>query len=164
MIGRRLAAAAAILGSVGLAAAPQPAHALGTGAAVGIGLGAFALGTALAAPYYYQPAPYYGYPAYYGAPGLTVPDAQAMNAAAQQPLTFTTSAWQNPVNACPYDLDHNGKVGLSDLLIFAAAYNATPSSGNWNPAADFDADNKIGLGDLLLFAAHYNRIASGCPP
>jgi hypothetical protein len=102
--------------------------------------------------------------AYYGAPGFTVPDAQAMNAAAQQPLTFTTSAWQNPVNACPYDLDHNGKVGLSDLLIFAAAYNATPSSGNWNPAADFDADNKIGLGDLLLFAAHYNRIASGCPP
>ena len=45
MIGRRLAAAAAILGAVGLATAPQPAHALGTGAAVGIGLGAFALGT-----------------------------------------------------------------------------------------------------------------------
>jgi hypothetical protein len=69
MIGRRLAAAAAILGAVGLATTPQPAHALGTGAAVGIGLGAFALGTALAAPYYYQPAPYYGYPApYYYAP------------------------------------------------------------------------------------------------
>jgi hypothetical protein len=63
--GRRLAAAAAILGAVGLATAPQPAQALGTGAAVGIGLGAFALGTALAAPYY---SPYYYPNAYYAPP------------------------------------------------------------------------------------------------
>ena len=33
-----------------------------------LGLAPLALGTALASPYYYQPAPYYGYPAYYGAP------------------------------------------------------------------------------------------------
>jgi hypothetical protein len=75
--GRRLAMAATILGVAGLAAAP-PAHAVGTGAAVGIGVGAFALGTAVgAAPYYnpyyapygyYPPAPAYYYPpapAYY---------------------------------------------------------------------------------------------------
>jgi hypothetical protein len=67
--GRRLAGAAAILGAVGMAAAPQPAHALGPGAAVGIGLGAFALGSVLAAPYYYYGYPgYYGYPAYYYPP------------------------------------------------------------------------------------------------
>ena len=51
-------AAAAVLGAVGLTAVPQPAQALGPGAAVGIGLGAFALGTALgaAANPYYGPA------------------------------------------------------------------------------------------------------------
>jgi|HubBroStandDraft_1064217.scaffolds.fasta_scaffold377835_2 hypothetical protein len=60
--GRRLAVAATILGAVGLTAAPQPAHAIGTGAAVGIGVGAFALGTLIASPYY---NPYYPYGYYY---------------------------------------------------------------------------------------------------
>ena len=77
--GRTLAFSAAILGAVGLTVTPKPAHALGTGAAVGIGLGALAVGTALGAasnPYYYgypgYYAPAYAYPpapAYYGYPG-----------------------------------------------------------------------------------------------
>ena len=63
------AAAAALVGLVGVTAAPQPAHALGTGAAVGLGIGAFALGSALAArPYYGGGYGYYGYPGYYYAP------------------------------------------------------------------------------------------------
>ena|SRR5829696_6752596 len=73
-IARRLAAAAAIGGAVVAISAPQPAHAIDTGAAVGIGLGSFALGTALGAgaaanPYYggypygyAAPAPAYAYP------------------------------------------------------------------------------------------------------
>ena len=70
--GRPLAgiAAAGVL-AVGLMGDPQPAQALGTGAAVGIGLGAFALGTALAA------RPYYGYPSYYGYPAYYYPPAPA---------------------------------------------------------------------------------------
>jgi hypothetical protein len=76
---RRLTAAAAMLAvfAVGFAAMPQCAQARGgvsTGEAVGIGLGSFALGTALGAasnnpyyapaypPAYYSPPP----PAYYG--------------------------------------------------------------------------------------------------
>jgi len=54
-------AAAATFGIVGMTAAPQQAHAVSPGAAVGIGLGAFALGSALAAPRPYYPG-YYGYP------------------------------------------------------------------------------------------------------
>jgi len=69
-------AAVAILGAVGIAALSQPAEArVSTGAAVGIGVGAFALGTAVgAAPYYnsyYAPYGYgYGYypPSYYYPP------------------------------------------------------------------------------------------------
>jgi len=60
--GRTLAFAAAMVGAVGLTVTPKPAHALGTGAAVGIGLGALAVGTALGA----ASNPYYGYPGYYG--------------------------------------------------------------------------------------------------
>jgi len=65
---RTLAVSAAFVAAIGFAAAPQPAHALGTGAAVGIGLGALAVGTAIGA----SQAPYYGYPGYYG-PGYYPP-------------------------------------------------------------------------------------------
>ena len=74
--GRALAAGAAILGLVGTAVVPRPAHAVDPAAAVGIGLGGLALGTALGAasnpyynPYYRSPYGYYGYPyGYYGTP------------------------------------------------------------------------------------------------
>jgi hypothetical protein len=72
--GRGLAFAAAFLAAVGLTAVSRPAHAggIGPGAAVGIGLGAFALGSVLANPYsynpyYYNPYPY-GYSYYPSAP------------------------------------------------------------------------------------------------
>jgi hypothetical protein len=75
--GRGLTAAAAILAAVGFTTVPRPADAGGwggggisPGAAAGIGLGAFALGSVLANPYAYNPYYYpYGYytsvPAYY---------------------------------------------------------------------------------------------------
>ena len=79
--GRGLAVAAAILAAIGLTTVPRPADAgegwhgggIRPGAAVGIGLGAFALGALAANPYYYPnyyPYGYYGYyyptaPAYY---------------------------------------------------------------------------------------------------
>jgi hypothetical protein len=72
--GRGLAVAAAILVAIGLTTLPRPADAGGgwsgggisPGAAVGIGLGAFALGSVLANPYYYNPYYYpYGYYGYY---------------------------------------------------------------------------------------------------
>jgi hypothetical protein len=61
-------AAAAIVALVGMMATPQPAHAISDGAAVGLGVGAFALGSALAARPYYGGYGYYGYPGYYYAP------------------------------------------------------------------------------------------------
>jgi hypothetical protein len=76
--GRGLAVAAATLAVIGSTTIPRPANAggIGPGAAVGLGLGAFALGSVLANPYnyynpYYYPYGYYGYgyyppaPAYY---------------------------------------------------------------------------------------------------
>lgn len=61
-IARRLTAAAAIVGAVVATSAPQPARAIDTGAAVGIGLGSFALGSMLGA----ASNPYYGYGYPYG--------------------------------------------------------------------------------------------------
>ncbi len=71
--GRALAVAAAILAAVGVTTAPRPAHAISSGAAVGLGLGAFALGSVVGSaanpyynPYYYgYYSPYYPYSYYY---------------------------------------------------------------------------------------------------
>jgi hypothetical protein len=59
-----LAIGAAVLAAVGLTTVPRPADALSPAAGVGIGLGAFAAGTALgaAANPYYNPYNSYYYP------------------------------------------------------------------------------------------------------
>ena len=65
--GQKLAITVAILAAIGLTTVPRHADAGGgggisPGAAVGLGLGAFALGSVLANPYYYNPSYYpYGY-------------------------------------------------------------------------------------------------------
>jgi hypothetical protein len=76
--GRGLALAAALVGAVSLTAAPSTAHAdhggIGPGAAVGLGLGAFALGAAVGSSAYgypYQPYGYYPPAAYYPPPGYS---------------------------------------------------------------------------------------------
>jgi hypothetical protein len=80
-VGRRLAvAAAAIVVGIGVSGAFQPANAISTGEAVGIGVGAAVLGTALGAgaaannPYYYPNG--YAYPPgyYYGPAQPTYPN------------------------------------------------------------------------------------------
>lgn len=77
----KLTAAAAMLAAVAVVLPPSPANALDTGAAIGIGLGSFALGSALgaAANPYYRPYPYgYAYPApaYYPPPAPYYPPAR----------------------------------------------------------------------------------------
>src|SRR5581483_448888 len=77
-------ALAAVFVAAAAVTAPQPAHALSPGAAVGIGLGSFALGTAIgsgaAAAPYYNPyyAPYYAAPpAYYPPPAAYYPPSRS---------------------------------------------------------------------------------------
>jgi hypothetical protein len=55
------------------------------------------------------------------------------------------------------DFNHNGKVGLEDLVALARAYGSTPTDSNWNPVADMDGNGAIGLSDLVAFAAHYGQ-------
>jgi hypothetical protein len=87
---RGLAVTAAILAAIGLLTMSRPADAgwggggISPGAAAGIGLGAFALGTAVANPYFYSPyySPYYypygsGYPTGYYPPAPYYPPARS---------------------------------------------------------------------------------------
>ena len=97
--GRGLAVGAAILAAIGLTTVPRPADAggIGPGAAVGIGLGAFALGSVLANPYYSNPYYYpYGYyppaSAYYPPAGYYPPAAYyPAREAVGTPITVPTT-------------------------------------------------------------------------
>lgn len=93
--GRGLAVSAAIAGVLAVSA-PQPAHALDTGAAIGLGVGALALGTALGAasnPYYngYYANPY----GYYAAPPAYSYYAPAPTYYAPAP-TYYAPTYYNP--------------------------------------------------------------------
>lgn len=69
-------------------------------------------------------------------------------------LTYDMNQSDNTANnticlglAC--DIDGNGAVGLSDLVILAKAY------GSANPQANIDDLGLVGLNDLVLLATHY---------
>jgi hypothetical protein len=55
------------------------------------------------------------------------------------------------------DITHDGKVGLQDLQIIAAAYGSRPGDPNWNPAADLNKDGVVNLLDLVIVAEEYGQ-------
>ena len=58
----------------------------------------------------------------------------------------------------------DGVVDFEDLMIFAPAYNSTPSDSNWKEVCDIageggvlEPDGKIDFEDLMVFAQHYGE-------
>jgi branched-chain amino acid transport system substrate-binding protein len=62
------------------------------------------------------------------------------------PAMYALAAW---------DIDFNGKVSLSDLVVLANAYGSKFGQGGWNIYADLDNSGTIGLTDLVMLAGHY---------
>lgn len=57
----------------------------------------------------------------------------------------------------PADIGGDAAVTLSDLKLLVAAWNSTPSTGPWNPAADIDNDGAVSLADLKVLVSNWNR-------
>jgi hypothetical protein len=62
------------------------------------------------------------------------------------PAMYALAAW---------DIDFNGKVSLSDLVVLANAYGSKFGQPGWNIYADLDNSGTIGLTDLVMLASHY---------
>lgn len=58
---------------------------------------------------------------------------------------------------CPWDLDHDGMVGLSDLATLLATYGLCAGDPGYLPAADFVPDDCVNLADLAELLAHYGE-------
>lgn len=61
---------------------------------------------------------------------------------------------------CPWDLNGDGLINLSDLAILLAAFGTIPGDPFYNPAADIDGNNRIDLADLAALLA---RFGTSCP-
>ncbi|MBL7941537.1 MAG: hypothetical protein JNM00_02165, partial [Flavobacteriales bacterium] len=54
-----------------------------------------------------------------------------------------------PTTSCEGDLDNNGAINTSDLLVFLAAFGCTINCG----PADLDGNGAVNVSDLLVFTA-----------
>lgn len=57
----------------------------------------------------------------------------------------------------PGDIDGDGTVGLSDLVILAKAYNAKVGNPLYNIEADIDLSGQVDLADLVTLAINYGK-------
>lgn len=67
----------------------------------------------------------------------------------------------NQTVAC--DINHDGKIGLGDLVCLALAYNTSPGDSKWNPSADINCNGQVALSDVSVLAQHYNKHGSSLP-
>ena len=61
---------------------------------------------------------------------------------------------------CPGDLDEDGSVGFTDLLMLLMAFASEEGDPAFEPAADFDNSRMIDVSDVMEFLKHYNQTCS----
>ena len=67
--------------------------------------------------------------------------------------TNSGSAYLFDASFCPWDLDDNAVVGVSDLLSLLASWGPCPPKGDC--PADFDNSNDVGVKDLLMLLGNW---------
>ena len=82
--------------------------------------------------------------------GLGVEEALQVNSLAAGDYTLRVTVLEAAPNDSIFDLDNNGSVGASDLLMLLAAWGKNPG----NPA-DFDGNGMVGASDLLALLANW---------
>jgi len=77
-------------------------------------------------------------------------------------LIITHSSAQNVEVYWPIsgDLNRDGIVDVVDFHILSKAYDATPSSPNWNPDCDLNCDNIITTIDLSILSENYGKTSN----
>jgi len=73
-------------------------------------------------------------------------------------LTVTASGNVTATFGLIGDLNHDGTVSLTDLVMFANAWHSHPGDQNWNPECDIAAPyGVISLPDFVTLAMHYGQ-------
>lgn len=56
------------------------------------------------------------------------------------------------------DCTNNNLVDIADYTLLATAFDATPTSGNWNVAADLNRDGVVDIADYTLLALNFDGV------
>lgn len=56
------------------------------------------------------------------------------------------------------DLDHNGAINMSDVILVAKAFNTVKGSTGFIEAYDLNSDGAINISDIIIIAAKFNTI------
>ena len=57
-----------------------------------------------------------------------------------------------------FDVNGDGIVSISDVVIVALAFGSQPSDPNWNPIADLNSDGKVNIIDLVIVGSNFGKI------
>lgn len=71
------------------------------------------------------------------------------------PCTPTPAEWAK--FAKMGDINMDGYINQEDVDLLEAAWLSTPSSPNWNPAADLNGDGIVNAKDLAILASNYGK-------
>ena len=76
-----------------------------------------------------------------------------------RPMNFLLSEKVIKITLLMGDINEDGKVDSSDLMIFAQAFGSEEGDPNWNEKCDFNGDGKVDTEDLLLLAQNFGNVA-----
>ena len=76
------------------------------------------------------------------------------------PPTFTprpTATNTPPSGLALYDLNNDGAINMTDVMIIAKCYNSVKGSNNYNSRYDFNNDGAINMTDIMQLALYFNK-------
>jgi len=83
---------------------------------------------------------------------LTVTDSDGMQNSTAKIVTVLPP----PPQGSP-DVDGNGRVDMTDVVIVLDAFGSTPGKPNWNPVADINRDDKIDMTDIIIVLDNFGK-------
>lgn len=69
----------------------------------------------------------------------------------------------NPVVMWEGDLNNNGAINMSDVVMLAASFNSSKGDGRYKEINDLNKDKAINMKDVTIIAAHFNKTAADYP-
>ncbi|HEY9059704.1 MAG TPA: dockerin type I domain-containing protein [Pseudobacteroides sp.] len=72
--------------------------------------------------------------------------------------TPTLSPTSKPTSEKSIDLDHNGVINMSDVILVAKAFNTIKGNTGYIEAYDLNNDGAINMTDIIIIAAKFNTI------
>ena len=84
------------------------------------------------------------------ASGLGWYSSQALGVSGDWVIRALVEVCQEPTPPCPWDLDGDGSVGITDFLVLLALWGTDPGG-----PPDFDGDGQVGITDFLELLANW---------